>query len=244
MRNHRESPEEYVRSALKETAQAFEPDRTAMINRVASGRAAARARAERFRRILPMAAAAAVAIILSLSVIAVRSGDHDGEPVAHPPVLTATSPSAPLPSPSTSSRSSATSRSPSADPATGSTVVTAGGAIDGHSVATWSQHNVTVASTKKIVSLTVTIRIAATPGASEAGRFTTAPNSDVTVTVTHGSRSLIYSYVLKKGRTLIPGSYVFAAQFNHRSGRAAGGDSYAVDARAAGGHAVLAGTFG
>jgi hypothetical protein len=87
---------------------------------------------------------------------------------------------------------------------------------------------VTVTNVKALTALRLTITVARTPGASEAGYYTTVPNNDVTMTVATGATALTYSYVLKQGTTLAPGSYLFAAQFDHHSGRSMSKDGYAV----------------
>jgi hypothetical protein len=121
--------------------------------------------------------------------------------------------------------------------------VTAQGGVDPNSVATWSQDTVTITNTKTLAALRVTITVDLTPGAADAGRYTTVPNSDLTMTVTRGASALTYAYVLKQGTNLAPGSYIFAAQFEHRSGRMTVNDSYAVAAGTRTSHAELSGTF-
>jgi hypothetical protein len=238
---------DYVRSALRDAAQAYEPDRTAMVNRVASGRAAARAKAR--RGIYPVAAAFAVAVIVVLSVVAVRStGDNGTRP--NPPAaapLPVSSPPAASPSGSktagetTSGTTSGTaSRSATKAP---DNAVTAKGAVGADSVATWSETKVTITSAKTLTALRVTITVALTPGAAAAGKYTTVPNSDVTMTVTKNGSALTYAYVLKQGTTLAPGSYLFAAQFDHHSGRSMARDGYAVTGATKSGGVELSGAF-
>jgi hypothetical protein len=241
---HPDDPQtDYVRSALRDAAQAYQPDRTAMVNRVASGRAAARARAR--RGIYPLAAAFAVAVIVVLSVVAVRSPGDDGtqrgaNPPAAAPVPSGSAPaSASEPAsqrPTTGGPSHAASTVPNG-------VVTAKGRVGANSVATWSESNVTVTSAKTITSLRVTITVALTPGAAAAGKYTTVPNSDVTMTVTKDASALTYAYVLKQGTTLASGSYLFAAQFDHRSGRSMTKDGYAVAGATRSASIELSGAF-
>ena len=240
-REPREDPTtEYVRSALHEAARSYRPGRTAMVERVAAGRAAPprpalRRRPRAFLRMHPIGAAVAVVVILTVSMIAVRSGvDHDRPAAAPRPVATtaASKPSAGQPSrPATPVHAAANS------------FLKTSGAVDAHSVTTWAQQNVTITNTKKLESLRVTITIAAPAGTAAAGKFTTVPNSDLTMTVTQAANSLTYSYVLHDGATLAPGTYVFAAQFNHRAGRTSDQDAYAVVAGAAKAEAQLAGGF-
>ncbi|HEV7962600.1 MAG TPA: hypothetical protein VGP57_08705 [Actinoplanes sp.] len=252
---------EHIRSALHDAAQAYQPSRTAIVNRVASGRAATRSEAKRltFFSIRPVGAALAVAVTLVLSVVAVRSMNTDGpnnaavNPPAAAPVAASASPAPATARPGATStkqpRESATpppasgQTSSSGQPA-GSDFLVCDGAVDPHSVATWSQNNVTVTNTKAIDSLRITIKVALTAGTADAGRWTTVPNSDITITVTRQATALTYAYALKPGTTLAPGKYTFAAQFQHHSGRSADQDSYTVTARTGSAGADLGGAFG
>jgi hypothetical protein len=232
---------DYVRSALRDAAQAYQPNRSAMVNRVASGRAAARAKAR--RGIYPVAAAFAVAVIVVLSVVAVRSTGDDGtRPDANPPAAARPPVS---PAPVTSASASPAPRKSASRPATGAAdgVVTATGGVGANSVATWSESTVTITNAKTLTALRVTITVAATPGAAAAGKYTTVPNADLTMTVTRSGSALTYAYVLKQGTTLAPGSYLFAAQFDHRSGRSMAKDSYAVTGATRNTEIALSGAF-
>jgi hypothetical protein len=239
--NHPDATADYVRAALRDAAQTHRPDRRAMAHRVASGRATARSKGR--RGMYPIAAAFAVAVIVVFSVVAVRStGDNGTHRGANPPVA------APLPSaaPSSPARTTGASSAPpsrSATTAAPNGFVTVKGGLDANSVATWSQNNVTVTNTKALAALRVTITVDLTPGAADAGRYTNVPNADVTMTVTRGASALTYAYVLKQGTNLAPGSYIFAAQFQHRSGRMMDNDSYTVAAGTRTAHAELSGAF-
>jgi len=261
-----ESPEreQELRAALRDAAQEYEPDRTRISNRVAAGRSAPPPKGWVLR---PMAAAAAVAVITVLSVVAVRAsndqveppplagpvnataapsksragsttGQHPDRPATTPtdPAPTGTTPAGPTPT-----GTAPTTASPPAQP--GADFLTGKGAVDKNSVATWSQQNVTITTTEPVESLTVTIKVAMTAQPAEAGRYTTVPNSDVAVTVERGSDWLTYTYDLRKGVKLIPGSYVFAAQFTHHSGRPMSKDYYTITAHGGDGDADLSGKF-
>ncbi len=120
--------------------------------------------------------------------------------------------------------------------------LTSGGALDRNSGPTWSQDNVTITSAKPIVELTVTVTVVLTPGVTAHGSFTTAPNDDIATTVTRTATSLVYSFRLADGKKLVPGDYLFAAQFAHKPGRD-NTDSYTVAARTAEDTAELSGDF-
>jgi hypothetical protein len=241
---HVSRPEEHdeVHSLLREARTEWEPDRTRMINRVAAGRSADARRRSRARTLRPVAAAASVVVISVLSVVAVRSanssaGTHDVPPAAQAPLTPAGSPSS---SPSSSPPAKVTTRPHTSAPAevhsqappAGPRTVTAKSGIGKDSVATWSECTVTVTNPATVDALTVSIKVALTAGAVEAGKYTTVANSDVTMTVTKDAQALTYTWVLNENARLIPGSYVFAAQFTHTAGRTWSKDGYQVRAGA------------
>jgi len=253
--------EQELRAILRDAAQEYEPDRTRISNRVAAGRTAARPKPKGWI-LRPMAAAAAVAVITVLSVVAVRSSNDQVEPppLAGPvnatagpsksragsatgqhPERPATTPTATPPSTSTSTSTATSPASTTNQPV--ADFLTCKGAVDKNSVATWSQQNVTITTTEPVESLTVTIKVAMTAQPAEAGKYTTVPNSDVTVTVERDSEWLTYTYALRKGVKLIPGDYIFAAQFTHRSGRAMSKDSYTITAHSGADDADMSGNF-
>jgi hypothetical protein len=237
---------EYVRSALQEAAQGYRPRRSVMASRVATGRAGTRPETPRRSRtafrMLPAGAALAVAVILLFSVVAVRSAGDNRRDTGPPAAAPAQTTTAPASRPASARPGSVPATKPARSASGG--FLTSGGAVDANSVATWSQDNVTITSSKKIVSLVVTIRVGRTAGTADAGRYTTVPNADMTMTVERDASALVYTYALKNGVTLVPGTFVFAAQFQHRPGRRSAGDSYTVVARTTADRADLAGTFG
>jgi hypothetical protein len=258
---------EYVRASLRDAAQSYEPDRTAMVNRIASGRAATAAGAQPARRsLLPVGAAMAVVLVLVASIFAVRlSNDDDPRRnvvAAPPPVATApaetggTDPTtgATEDSPATSDKADTTRPTTPSRPATStpvkpkaskarSTYLSTDGVVAPNSVATWSESNVELKNTKPLVELTVLIKVAMTPGTASAGKYTNATNSDFDVTVGREGNMLTYRFVLRDGKKLMPGDYLFAAQFTHRSGRSRDADSYTVTAATGGADAELNGAF-
>jgi hypothetical protein len=133
------------------------------------------------------------------------------------------------------------STTPATRPAAG--FLSSKGGVDPNSVATWSQQNVTITTTEPVDSLTVTIKVAMTARVAEAGRYTTVPNNDVIVTVDRGANWMTYKYSLRKGAELIPGNYLFAAQYTHHSGRGMSKDSYTINARAGGQQTDMSGNF-
>jgi hypothetical protein len=265
---------EYVRSALQEAAQAHRPARDAMVHRIAAGRAADHRRTSwSLLSARPVGAALAVAVISALSVAAVQLTGDDGHgadvpnPPAARPAAVRSSPPAAQPDATGAQRSRQPSTRPATDQAspsgsspeetkpsggaspTGTTarndVLASVGSMGPNSVDTWSQEDVTITNTKAIVSLTVTVTVALTAEPAYTNGFTTVTNSDVTMTTSRGPTALTYTYVLKKGVTLAPGTYLFAAQFRHGPGRQVTRDSYTIVARTRGAetYAQLVGAF-
>jgi hypothetical protein len=256
MGRHTARDEERIRSSLRDAAEAYEPDRQAISTRVAQGRAADRDKSLR-RTMLgmrPAGAALAVVGVLAASGVAVRAAADDDQNLAEsrPPAVvpapvstgSVTSPDpggtagtgrpagttatgAPEPDGTTGMPGT---QPPASRPADGATWLEVDGGTGKDSVATWSEKRVTLHNTSPIVTLKVTITVPMTEDLAEAGKFTTVPNADVTMTVTRTPESLIYSYVLRDGATLIPGDYSFAAQFTHQAGREAAKDLYSVQA--------------
>jgi hypothetical protein len=260
-----EHPE--IRAVLQAAAQEFQPERTAMINRVA----AQRGRRRPWFLLKPVGSAAAVVAISALSVVAVRAADT-APPTPIPAAPATAAPATEAPATAAASTAAASAATPSATapsaaaparatpvPAssrTGSAVdqgpthsaapsfVSAKGAVAPNSVATWSQSTVTVTSSKPIDTLTLTVTVAATPGLTDAGKWTSAPNGDFTITVGQGTKGLRYAYALRQGRKLAPGTYVFATQFRHGAGRGVTADSYTLTARTGAADTTVSGSFG
>ncbi|MBM2621636.1 hypothetical protein JIG36_39645 [Actinoplanes sp. LDG1-06] len=201
-----------LRGVLRDEAERHFPDREAMLERIARGRSAGGRSAGTFHRVLrPAAAALAVASVVAV-VAGVRLADRP-DPVDGPPVA-----ASPAPTPRFSTPSPVRGKA-----------LTAVGKRDPHSFANWSQQQVTVAAGEPVTRLDVTISIARSEGVADTGRWTSIPSAMVMMTVTVEREALVYRFTLKPGGTLAPGSYVFAAQFNHTTDpRPLGGDSFTV----------------
>lgn len=107
------------------------------------------------------------------------------------------------------------------------------GSVDPNSTDNWAQSNVTLKNHLTVTALTARLRIALTPGVANAGSWSTVPSDALTVTVTRQQDALVYEWVLKPGRTLAPGTYIFAGQYRHvAGGRDAGRDTYQATATA------------
>ncbi|MDX2529458.1 hypothetical protein ACSCB1_26925 [Streptomyces europaeiscabiei] len=163
------------------------------------------------------------------------------------------------PSPSTGGKveskpGSTPSKSPSAKDTTAPELPTSGdeedgplssnSSIDPHSNEFWAQSNLTLRTSEQLTELTVQLRIAQTGGVTSTGAWRSLPEQDFDLTVEADDGFLVYTWVLKDGRTAPKGELVFAGQYNHeRGGRDAGGDRYAVTAKAGGDDLAVAGGF-
>ena len=118
------------------------------------------------------------------------------------------------------------------------------GSIDPGSNDFWAQSDVTLKTSKQLTSLTVQLKVRLTAGVTSAGAWRSLPEQDFTQTVTEQDGFLVYTWVLKKGRTVAVGDWVFAGQYNHaRGGRDAKDDSYSAAGTAGGQQLAVKGDF-
>jgi len=238
-----------VRDALRAASAAYLPDRTAILARIRRGQAALDAsrapglpRRRMLVRMAGVAATAAAVLGLSVAVTWAAVGNPVTGKRSHPESAVAPAPSD-TPGLAQShgrsgrpSSSADASRSPVASP--GNTRVQqgflwSGGAIDTHSIDNWAQSNVTLRTSETMTALEVRVRIATTPYLSNTGLWSTVPAEDLVTTVEQQPDALVYLFRLKSGVRLAPGSYVFAAQYNHAvGGRDPSRDSYQAVAAA------------
>jgi len=151
--------------------------------------------------------------------------------------------------------SSSPSRTPESDSTAPSTQVSpaaghedgplwSDGSVDPHSNDFWAQSNVTLKTSEQLTELTVELRIAQTGGVTSTGAWRALPEEDFTLTVAEKDGFLVYTWVLKDGRTVPVGEFVFAGQYDHtRGGRDAKDDSYAMTAKAGGAQLDVGGNF-
>ncbi|MFI6566498.1 hypothetical protein [Streptomyces sp. NPDC050534] len=118
------------------------------------------------------------------------------------------------------------------------------GSVDPHSNDFWAQSDLTLRTGRQLTALTVRLKIAQTGGVSSAGAWRSLPEQDFDLTVGERNGFLVYTWVLKEGRTVPQGEWVFAGQYDHwRGGRDAGGDGYTVTATADGRQRTVGGGF-
>ncbi|MEU6389866.1 hypothetical protein [Streptomyces sp. NPDC046939] len=219
---------EEVRRRLRESADAHHPDRERMLARIERGMARPHPAAAGRRRpaagwVRIAGAVAGVAGVLVVGAFAVGPAlrqDDDGPrgTVAVTPMPTAT------PTPTRTA----------APPALWSE-----GTVDPGSNRYWAQSDITFKARRQLTALTLELRIAQTGGVADTGNWRSLPAEDFTVSVGERGGFLVYRWVLKNGRTVPAGQYVFAGQYNHADGdRDAGGDSYSVWGRTADGEQV------
>ncbi|MEU1515348.1 hypothetical protein ABZ490_24910 [Streptomyces sp. NPDC005811] len=183
---------------------------------------------------------------VSVSPTPVRSPDATSRPPASPKA-TPTSGSGGGESKEPEKPSSSPTPSATSSPTTSAVVLLPGtdddddgplwsdGSVDPHSNDFWAQSNITIRAKQVATALTVQLRVAQTGGVSNAGAWRSLPEQDFDLTVTEQDGFLVYTWVLKEGRTVPVGEWVFAGQYDHdRGGRNAGGDSYVITGRSDG----------
>ncbi|EDY55313.1 MULTISPECIES: hypothetical protein [Streptomyces] len=261
-----------LRARLRDAAESHEPNRERILARVERGIAEQSRPDHRARRpqfygwVRVVSATAAVACVLGLGGYAVASAVKDEPPAQKGVAATGT----PTPSPDATSRPPAPSAhptrntapthradkpsgTPSGTPSASAGVPASGaedgplwsdGSMDRHSNQFWAQSNVTVRTSEQLTSLTVELRIAQTGGVTDTGAWRSLPEGDFTLTVAERDGFLVYTWVLKDGRTVPKGEWVFAGQYNHeRGGRDAKDDGYTATATARSGHLAVKGGF-
>lgn len=128
--------------------------------------------------------------------------------------------------PSASSGSHSASPAASTSASAGPTLVTAVGAVDPTSNASWSQENVNITLTEPVTSFQLTVKVSMSDGLSSTGDWTNYDISMFDVTVDTRSDGIVYTFQLKSGKTLQPGTAEFAVQFAHGAVHDASNDSY------------------
>ncbi|MEU0739772.1 hypothetical protein [Streptomyces sp. NPDC006134] len=242
---------EELRARLRAAAAAHEPDRARILARVERGRAsgahpprrAARPRAGGWARVA--GATAAVAGVLVAGGYTVASAVKEDapsqrRPAAVPPVTAPAAP-APPPSPDATGRVPAPPAGPAPGASPGDGPVWSDGAVDPHSHEFWAQSNVTLGTRERLSALTVRLEIRQTGGVSSTGAWRSLPEDDFVFTAVERNGFLVYTWVLKPGRTVPAGRWVFAGQYDHeRGGRDARADRYAMTATTTAGAERLA----
>ncbi|MCL7423965.1 hypothetical protein [Streptomyces sp. YS415] len=229
-----------LRARLQEAAGAHEPDRERILARIERGMAE-EARPERraarppvFGWLRVAGATAAVAGVLAAGGWAVASAVK--EDTAQRTVATSPTP----PSTPTSSPTSAPASTPSEEDGP----FWSDGSVDPHSNEFWAQSNVTLKTGRHLTALEVELTVAQTGGVTSTGAWRSLPEDDFALTVAERDGFLVYTWRLRDGRTVPPGEWVFAGQYDHaRGGRDAKDDGYSATARAGDEEFSVAGDF-
>ncbi|MDH6216111.1 hypothetical protein [Streptomyces pseudovenezuelae] len=262
-----------LRARLHEAAEAHEPDRAGMLARIERGMSEQHHPGHRSTRppvwswARVVGATAAAAGMLAVGGYAVASAVKDD---ASPQQQTVAVSPTPTPSPDATSRapvppaqqtpsrppeSHRASNTPSPTPTSSSPVsrgaagtsdgpVWSDGSVDPHSNDFWAQSDITLKTSAQLTSLTVKLKVAQTGGVSTAGAWRSLPEQDFTLTVAERDGFVVYTWVLKEGRTVPKGEWVFAGQYNHaRGGRDVKDDGYTVEGTAAGQLRSVSGDF-
>ncbi|MDH6519953.1 hypothetical protein M2164_006563 [Streptomyces sp. SAI-208] len=261
-----------LRARLRDAAGAHEPNREQMLARIERGMSEQTQPDHRATRppvygwVRVVSATAAVACVLGFGGYAVASAVKDEPPVRTSVAATGTptpSPDAtsrapapradPTPSSTPTRRAEQPSGTPSGTPSASTGVRAPGaedgplwsdGSVDSHSNEFWAQSNLTFKTSEQLTALTVELRIAQTGGVTDSGAWRSLPEDDFTLTVAEKDGFLVYTWVLKDGRTVPKGEWVFAGQYNHeRGGRDAKDDRYTAAATAASGNLAVKGDF-
>ncbi|MBO8193466.1 hypothetical protein ITI46_17640 [Streptomyces oryzae] len=228
---------------LRAAAEAHQPDRARMLERIAHGtdECGARRRTRRTRaprvRAWPRAAGAFVVVLAIGGATALWAQQGDGHTAGDGPAPTVRSTS---PGPARSEDGEGSGGTGAAD-RTGTLPASDGplrssGSLSAGGNDYWSQTEVTVRTGKPLTALTVELRIAENSPLSSTGSWRTRPSRDFDIAVRHAGGALVYRWKLKEGRTVPPGRHVFAGQYDHGTGarRSMAGDRYTVSATADG----------
>ena len=249
-----------LRRRLREAAEARQPNRDAMLVRIERGMARSdgsdRAWSLRRRKqaswLKVSLATLAVAGVTGLGGLAVAAGMQQRAPQPMTPAVVAptgdTASATPSPRASTGKPSATASPTPSRQPTTTANSadgpIAARGTINRRSIIYWAQNDLTIDVAQPLSTLTVEVRIAQTDGVQYTGEWRTAPADDFTVSVTPADGFLIYRWTLKPGRTVAALRQIFAAQYNHSTGkRDASKDTFRVETTVAGHTFVVWGNF-
>jgi hypothetical protein len=261
-----------LRAQLQDAAATHEPNRERILARIERGMSEQARPDHRATRppvygwVRVVSATAAVACVLGLGGYAVASAVKD-EPPAQKSVAATGSPTPspdatsrppapsadPTPSSTPTRRAEKPSGTPSRTPSASTEVSASGvedgplwsdGSVDPHSNEFWAQSNLTFKTSEQLTALTVELRIAQTGGVTNAGAWRSLPEDDFTLTVADRDGFLVYTWVLKAGRTVPKGQWVFAGQYSHeRGGRDAKDDGYTATATAQSGDLAVRGDF-
>lgn len=232
-------PPPWLRSALREEADAHRPDRDRMWARVHTATRPHLVRRAGARSLAAAALAAAGVGAVALGMVTWRSegpatpavpAGHGSAQTDRPspsPTPNAGSPTVRVGRPAPTARSATSSPPATRRLRTTSPAVAA--RLDPGSNDYWAQEDVTVSEARPLAQLRVTVRVARDQGVRSTGSWSSLPGDAFQVTVGDDQGALVYTWVLRPGRSVPPGAYVFAAQYARTpGGHDAHRDTYTV----------------
>jgi hypothetical protein len=254
VRGYPELSEHELRATLCWIAAEHQPDRAAMLSRVAQHRAGAPVteRQPAGQALRLAGSALAVATVLGVGGAArwaLADGSEPGVVPVAPPTATGSTaaPSRTTVAPPTAAPATGRSRSPKPPaPRPGTDLpppksaaedlLRADGSVDPNTDDTEGRSDVTLKVREPLRALRLTVRVAPTPGLTDQGGTHDAAEGKINTSVVREQETLVYHFDLAGGATLGPGTYVFTARYayDNEGGRDAGDDTYAVTATTAG----------
>lgn len=254
---------EDISRRLHQAADAYQPDRGRILERVRHGMASADVAtpkpgiARSWTRVTFAGLAAAGALATAgLAVAAIvhtapppdpgtipTSGPSSTTTSPAPPVRTTDEPVAPPAQPeltSTTNPPSVTDPAPLSGKPVADGPLSSVGFIDLQTHPNWAQSRVVLKTTQRLTSFSLEVRVVQTGGVHTTGQWQTLPADDFTVTVKEVDGAVVYRWELKPGRAVPEGVHTFAGQYNHAAGkRDARADTYV----GTGGAATVRGGF-
>ncbi|MGW7195673.1 hypothetical protein [Streptomyces chryseus] len=107
-----------------------------------------------------------------------------------------------------------------------------------------ARSDVTLKTQEPLTALTVELFLARRDGIEPTGTFQSLPGDDFTHSLDQRDGMLIHRWTLKAGRTVPPGTYVFAGRYDHApDGRNAYGDTYRATAKTTDDTLIVRGDF-
>lgn len=95
---------------------------------------------------------------------------------------------------------------------------------------TFGENRIALMNSSTITAMTVTISVAQTPGVTHLSEYVTFGSGVVTTSWTTSGGFIVYTYTLNPGKTIPPGSWMMAANYNGTGTlHSTGGDTWTVD---------------
>jgi hypothetical protein len=144
-------------------------------------------------------------------------------------------PAVPVPAPPSTETTARPSSVPSAQSTTSerdssgrSPLVVAVGTTGPQSYPYWGQNDVRLKVGRPVDELSVTIRVLRTDRVSATGSWLSLPANDFRISTEAARDAIVYRWTLLPGRTVRPGSYVMAAQYNRGADHDPGEDIFTM----------------